>query len=159
MYAAGWEMFVEKPLIGWEARKIQPELARRVSDFRLPLYVFHNTYLEIAVKHGLLGLTLYVWMIIDLFRLGGRRQHFRAPPHGNFLDSDFRRIWPLFLMVYLINASFVSMSYQFVNGIVFTFAGMLAAQNWGGSSTFELSSLPSTKKPKWMEDQRLSRTS
>jgi hypothetical protein len=32
-------------------------------------------------------------------------------------------------VVYLVNASFVVMSYQFVNGLLFTIAGMLAAQN------------------------------
>jgi hypothetical protein len=31
--------------------------------------------------------------------------------------------------VYLFNSCFVVMNYQFVNGLVFTIAGMLAAQN------------------------------
>jgi hypothetical protein len=33
-------------------------------------------------------------------------------------------------MVYLVNATFVVMSYQFVNAILFTIAGMLASQNY-----------------------------
>jgi hypothetical protein len=33
------------------------------------------------------------------------------------------------LGVYLLNASFVVMNYQFVNGLLFTLAGLLAAQN------------------------------
>jgi O-antigen ligase len=129
MYVAGWQMFLDKPIAGWSANSIQPELARRIDDFHPPLFLFHNTYLEIAVKHGLLGLALYVWIVVDLFRLGGRRQNFRAPPAGNFLDFEFRKLWPLLLVVYLVNASFVVMSYQFVNGLLFTIAGMLAAQN------------------------------
>jgi hypothetical protein len=31
--------------------------------------------------------------------------------------------------VYLLNASFVVMNYQFVNGFIFTIAGLLVAQN------------------------------
>ena len=129
MYAAGWEMFLDKPLLGWSADSIQPELARRISDFHPPYFLFHNTYLEIAVKHGLLGLALYVWVIIDLFRLGARRRKFVPARDGNFLDAEFRSLWPVLVIVYLVNASFVVMSYQFVNGLLFTIAGILASQN------------------------------
>ena len=129
MYAAGWEMFLDKPLLGWSANSIQPELARRISDFHPPYFLFHNTYLEIAVKHGLLGLALYVWVFVDLFRLGGRRRRFMPSPDGSFLDAEFRRLWPVLVVVYLVNASFVVMSCQFVNALLFTIAGMLASQN------------------------------
>ncbi|MGH9513862.1 MAG: O-antigen ligase family protein [Terriglobales bacterium] len=129
MYAAGWQMFLDKPIEGWSANSIQPELRRRITDFHPPFFLFHNTYLEIAVRHGLLGLALYLWVIIDLFRVGGRRQSFRAANNGNFLDAGFRKVWPMFLAVYLFNASFVVMGYQFVNGLLFTIAGILAAQN------------------------------
>ena len=129
MYAAGLEMFLDKPIVGWSAGSIQPELARRISDFHPPYFLFHNTYLEIAVKHGLLGLALYVWVIVDLFRLGGRRRKFVPAADGSFLDTEFRRLWPVLVIVYLVNASFVVMSYQFVNGLLFTIAGMLASQN------------------------------
>jgi len=129
MYVAGWEMFLDKPVIGWSASRIQPELARRISDFHPPYFLFHNTYLEIEVKHGLLGLAMYVWVIVDLFRLGGRRRRFAPTPDGTFLDAEFRSLWPVLVVVYLVNASFVVMSYQFVNGLLFTIAGMLASQN------------------------------
>jgi O-antigen ligase len=134
MYLAGWEMFLDKPVIGWSAKRIQPELARRINDFHPPYFLFHNTYLEIAVKHGLLGLVLYVWVFVDLFRLGGRCHRFVPSRDGNFLDTEFRRLWPVLVIVYLVNASFVVMSYQFVNGLLFTIAGMLASQNRRASS-------------------------
>jgi len=133
MYTAGWEMFLDKPIVGWSANSIQPELAR-INDFHPPYFLFHNTYLEIAVKHGLLGLGLYVWLIVDLFRLGGRRRKFVPAADGNFLDTEFRRLWPALVIVYLFNASFVVMGYQFVNGLLFTIAGMLASQNRRASS-------------------------
>ncbi len=129
MYVAGWEMFLEKPIAGWSANSIQPELARRISDFHPPFFLFHNTYLEIVVRHGLLGLALYVWVIIDLFRLGRMPQRATPLAKGNFLDAEFRKIWPFLLAVYLFNASFVVMGYQFVNGLLFTIAGILASQN------------------------------
>jgi hypothetical protein len=38
-----------------------------------------------------------------------------------------RSVWPLLLSVYLVNGMFVVMNYLFVNGLLFTFAGILAA--------------------------------
>jgi hypothetical protein len=37
-------------------------------------------------------------------------------------------MWPVLLGVYWVNAAVVVMNYQFVNGLLFTMAGMLAAQ-------------------------------
>jgi hypothetical protein len=128
VYDAGWQMFLEKPLLGWSTTRIQPELASRISGFRVEAFFFHNAYLEIAVEHGLLGLGLYLWIVIDLLRIARRRP--RATPSG-FLDLQFRSLWPVMVMVYLVNASFVGMNYQFVNGFLFTLAGILAAQSRG----------------------------
>ncbi|MGH9540240.1 MAG: O-antigen ligase family protein [Terriglobales bacterium] len=129
MYRTGLEMFLEKPLTGWAGDDLQPELSRRVHDFRQKAFFFHNTYLEIAVQHGLLGLVLYLWVAIDLFRLGSRRRPHIASSDNSFLDEHFRSVWPILVGVYLLNGSFVVMNYQFVNGLLFTLAGILAAQN------------------------------
>ena len=129
VYHAGWEMFMEKPLAGWGAENMQPELAKRITDFHQEAFFFHNTYLEIAVEHGLLGLILYLWMVVALFRLGPKQHVSALSPYGSFLDGPFRTLWPLLLGVYLLNASFVVMNYQFANGLLFTIAGMLAEQN------------------------------
>ena len=37
-------------------------------------------------------------------------------------------MWPVLLGVYFVNAFVVVMNYQFVNGLLFVLAGMLAAQ-------------------------------
>ena len=129
MYQTGLEMFLEKPLTGWGLGDLQPELAKRVQDFHQAAFFFHNTYLEIAVQHGLLGLSLYLWIVVDLFRLGRKRAQHAASPEGTFLDDQFRSIWPILVAVYLFNGSFVVMNYQFVNGLLFSLAGILAAQN------------------------------
>ena len=127
MYDAGWQMFLEKPLFGWGPNQIQPELASRISDFHVETFILHNTYLEIAVEHGLVGLVLYIWLLTDLFRIGKVRA--LSAPRGVFPDSQFRSLWPLMILVFIINAFFVVMNYQFVSGLLFTVAGILAAQN------------------------------
>jgi len=127
VYEAGWGMFLNKPVLGWGEKTMQNELSRRISDFHGERYAFHNTYLEILVQYGAIGLVLYLWVLIDLFRVGRRRPG--TYPEGGFLDEDFRSLWPLILLVYLLNASFVVMNYQFVNGLLFSLAGMLNAQN------------------------------
>ena len=128
MYRAGWEMFLEKPLFGWHADDIQPELAKRVDGFHQEQFFFHNSYLEAAVNYGAVGLALYLWVLWDLFR-AGRKLKPATSNDGYFLDQKFRSLWPVLVGVYLFNASFVVMNYQFVNGLLFTLAGILAMQN------------------------------
>lgn len=129
VYRAGWDMFCSKPLLGWGAAQMQADLDKRISGFHQEEFFVHNTFLEIGVDYGLAGLALYAWLIADLIRLGVRS---RAPawlPGGTFLDRDFRLLWPILIAVYLLNACFVVMNYQFVNSVLFTLAGILAAQN------------------------------
>jgi O-antigen ligase len=128
MYSAGWEMFVEKPLLGWgSAHDIQAEVEKRVSNFHPEYYVFHNTFLELAVERGVLALGLYIWLMICLFRLG-RAGAISDEMDRAFSNPHFRKLWPLLLGVYLLNASAVVLNYQFVNAVLFTIAGILAAQ-------------------------------
>jgi O-antigen ligase len=130
IYQAGFEMFLQKPLAGWGAAEMQTELSKRISDFHQEQFFFHNTYLEIVVQYGLVGLVLYLWIVLDLFKLGRRLNRATTVTLDTFLDEEFRTtLWPLLLGVYLLNASFVVMNYQFVNGFLFTLAGLLAAQN------------------------------
>ena len=129
VYQAGWEMFLERPFSGWSERAMQAELANRITEFHDERYYFHNTYLEILVRYGLIGLGLYLWVVIDLFRIGRKRLRSNFSPDGALLDEQFRSVWPLMVLVYLVNATFVGMNYQFVNGFLFTLAGMLVAQN------------------------------
>jgi hypothetical protein len=62
----------------------------------------------------------------EMLRL--RRGRIPAAERHGFLDLHFHAMWPVLLGVYLVNASFVAMNYQFVNALLFTMAGMLAAQ-------------------------------
>ena len=130
MYSAGWQMFVEKPALGWgNDHDIQSEVEKRVSSFHPEYYVFHNTFLELAVERGVLGLGVYVWLMICLFRLA-KPTAISDEPDQAFANPHFRKLWPLLLMVYFFNASAVVMNYQFVNAVLFTIAGILAAQTY-----------------------------
>lgn len=125
-YQAGWTMVVERPLLGWGARQTQTELASRIDGFHSDVFVVHNTYFEIVLEHGLVGFLLYalIW-----WRLWSLRREARPIGGDGLLASLRGALWPLLLAVYLISASFVVMNYQFVNALIFTLAGILAAQN------------------------------
>ena len=126
VFAGGWQMFLEKPLTGWGVNQMPLELARHVSGYREKELYPHNTYLELLVEQGVFGLAQYAWLMWEIFRLG-RGPVPRAERSG-LLSQQFHAMWPVLLGVYWVNAVVVVMNYQFVNGLLFTMAGMLAAQ-------------------------------
>jgi putative inorganic carbon (hco3(-)) transporter len=126
VYAGGWQMFLEKPFTGWGVNQMPEELARHVSGYKERQLYPHNTYLEILVEHGIVGLALYAWLMWEIFRLGRGRVP-KAECEG-LLNQQFHAMWPVLLAIYWVNASVVVMNYQFVNGLLFAMAGMLAAQ-------------------------------
>jgi O-antigen ligase len=134
VYTGGWQMFLERPVSGWGVNQMPAELARHVSGYTQQVLYPHNTYLELLVEHGLIGLALYAWLMWEIWRLG-RGAIPRAERHG-FLDRQFHSLWPLLLAVYWVNAALVVMNYQFVNGLLFTMAGMLAAQRHRAAGKF-----------------------
>jgi putative inorganic carbon (HCO3(-)) transporter len=126
VYAGGWEMFFEHPVMGWGFHQMPAELPRFVSGYAEKILYPHNTYLELLVEHGVVGLALYLWLMWELWRLG--RGAIPGSESDGFLNRDFHRMWPIVLTIYWVNAALVVMSYQFVNALLFTMAGMLAAQ-------------------------------
>ncbi|HET7891634.1 MAG TPA: O-antigen ligase family protein [Candidatus Sulfotelmatobacter sp.] len=126
VYAGSWQMFLDRPILGWGFHEMPAELPRYVSEYKDKVLYPHNTYLEVLVELGLLGFTLYVWLMWELWRLG--RGAIPAEEKQGFLDAQFHRLWPIMLAVYWVNAGLVVMGYQFVNALLFTMAGMLAAQ-------------------------------
>ncbi len=130
VYAGGWEMFLERPWLGWGFHQMPAELPRHVSGYGEKVLYPHNTYLELLAEHGVAGFGLYLWLMWELWRLRGGKIPVREK--REFLNVGFHRLWPVLLLVYWINAAVVVMSYQFVNGLLFTIAGMLAAQRRRG---------------------------
>jgi putative inorganic carbon (hco3(-)) transporter len=126
VYAASWQMFLERPIVGWGFHQMPLELPRYVSGYAGTAIYPHNTYLELLVEQGALGFSLYVWLMWELWRL--RRGAIPPSERNGFLDRGLHSLWPIFLAVYWVNAALVVMTYQFVNALLFTIAGMLAAQ-------------------------------
>jgi len=126
VYTAGWQMFLERPLTGWGFHRMPAELPRYVGDCREKVLYPHNTYLEVLVEGGVAGLALYLWLMWELLRLG--RGAIPDCERRGFLDHEFHRLWPILLAVYWVNAAVVVMNYYFVNCLLFSLAGMLAAQ-------------------------------
>ena len=122
VYSGAWTMFRERPFTGWSARGMYTELARRMEGYRLRTYYVHNTYLALLVEFGVPGLLLYSILFLNLFRLSHR-----GVPGEPASIAALRRVWRVLLGVYLLNAFFVDMAYQFVIGLLFTVAGMLCA--------------------------------
>ena len=123
VYQAGWSMFRERPLTGWRAANMYTELGRRMEGYHLRIFYVHNTYLALLVEFGVPGLALYALLFFNLFRLARRARPLESP-----CIARLRKAWPLILCVYLINAFFVDMAYQFVIGLMFTAAGILCAR-------------------------------
>jgi len=122
VYNAGWEMFQERPLTGWTASGMYVELARRMEGYHLRTFYVHNTYLALLVEFGVPGFALYVVLFFNLLRLS-----WQGRPGESGAVASLRKVWPVLLSVYLLNAFFVDMAYQFVIGLMFTVAGMLCA--------------------------------
>lgn len=122
VYNAGWAMFQDRPFTGWPAGHMYAELARRMEGYHLRTFYVHNTYLALLVEFGVPGLALYGVLFFNLFRLA-----WHGPPGESGPVAALRKVWPILLSVYLFNAFFVDMAYQFVIGLVFTVAGMLCA--------------------------------
>lgn len=130
VYAGGWEMFLERPWLGWGFHQMPAELPRHVSGYSEKVLYPHNTYLELLAEHGVAGFGLYLWLMWELWKL--RRGKIPQAEERGFLNAGFHRLWPVLLLVYWVNAAVVVMSYQFVNGLLYTIAGMLAAQRRRG---------------------------
>jgi O-antigen ligase len=122
VYDAGWAMFQERPLTGWPASGMYAELARRMEGYHLRTFYVHNTYLALLVEFGVPGFALYVVLFLNLLRLS-----WKGRPGESVAVASLRKAWPIVLGVYLLNAFFVDMAYQFVIGLLFTVAGMLCA--------------------------------
>ncbi len=126
VYAGAWDMFLKRPLTGWGFNQMPHELPRHVPHTNEKALYPHNTFLELLAEHGVLGFALYLWLMSELWKLRSAPD----PPNeeAGFLNQNFHRLWPIILAVYWLNAAIVVMSYQFVNALIFTMAGMLAAQ-------------------------------
>jgi len=52
VYAASWQMFLDRPWTGWGFHRMPSELPRYVSGYKEKVFYPHNTYLELLAEHG-----------------------------------------------------------------------------------------------------------
>ena len=69
MPAAG-RCFWNDRLTGWGFHQMPAELPRYVSGYHEQVLYPHNTYLELLVEDGVLGLVFYLWLMWEMWRLG-----------------------------------------------------------------------------------------
>lgn len=127
VYRGAGAMFQERPLLGSGTNSSATQLRDHVQGYRLESAPVHNTYLEVALEHGLIGLALYVSSLVMLLRLG-RRLPKQSSPSSPFLTDEFLLIWRALVLVFFINSLFVIMNYQYINALLFSVAGMIRAQ-------------------------------
>jgi O-antigen ligase len=128
IYKAGWEMFLDKPCLGWGVNGMSLNIWRYVVGYTTKYdWASHNTYLEVLVDLGIVGIILYGLMFFCLFRLGGRLRQLKSANRVGLIDGRFVVIFRLILVVYLMNGMFVVMNYQFVNALLFMIAGIVWA--------------------------------
>jgi O-antigen ligase len=126
LYSASWELFAERPLLGWGINQAPTRIRERLVGWDgVETATPHNTYVEMVLEHGLVGLGLWVWIIARLLAIGRGLRAVAPPDRGRAaLDAGFFGVSRIVLVVYLINGTFVVMNYQFVNMLVFTVAGI-----------------------------------
>jgi O-antigen ligase len=79
LFPAAWQMFLEKPLLGWGPANNRYELVKYVPRAELPYRETHNVVLELLTENGLVGATPYL-MAMLLSVLAAWRA--RRGPHG-----------------------------------------------------------------------------
>lgn len=126
LYVAGFKMFTERPLLGWGINGTPSLLPGFLQDYEDNVYV-HNSYLEILIEHGIVGLILYILIFLHCFKIGGHIYRSTRRDQTVLIDAKFVLLWRIFLGVYLINGMFAVMNYQFINALIFTVAGIVSA--------------------------------
>jgi Lipid A core - O-antigen ligase and related enzymes len=66
-----WEMFFDRPLVGYGTNAVQTMFGRMLSNYTEAIYA-HNNYLELMADFGIIGTCLYYWKSIGMTFLGLR---------------------------------------------------------------------------------------
>ncbi len=123
-----WQMFLDRPILGFGFGQFFREKLPYLSDHGTPLqlelirdYIHHNTYLSLLTETGLVGLVLFLAILIGWARRGWRLAHSDNPAwvraHGVlFLGA---------LATYAVQMMFHEVSYTTLdNSLLFVLAGV-----------------------------------
>jgi O-antigen ligase len=125
LYTAGFEMFMEKPLLGWGINQTPFLITKYLTDYKDDVAI-HNTYFEILLEQGALGFLFYAGILLNLFFIGRRIRLFGNRGYLSIIDKDFVFLWRLILSVYIICGMTAVINYKFINVLLFTLAGIIA---------------------------------
>lgn len=118
LYRGAWDMFWDRPLLGWGFNRSPEVLPDYVENYKLRAFWAHNTMLEILLEQGLVGGAMYAWIVWGLWRLG----------RGEGAGGISARAWRWMVVVYVAQGMFVVLNYQFVNAWMFGMAGIVAKE-------------------------------
>ncbi len=124
LYSAGFEMFMDKPLLGWGINQVPFIMSKYLIDYKDAVWV-HNTYFEILLEQGVIGFLFYALIFIKLFSTGKWISLFGNRGNLTIIDEDFVFLWRLIIGVYLICGMTAIINYKFINVLFFTLAGII----------------------------------
>jgi O-antigen ligase len=125
-----WQMFLDRPILGFGFGQFYREKLPYLSDHSTPLqlelirdFIHHNTYLSLLTETGLIGLALYLAILIAWGRCGWRLTRGNNPTwvraHGVLLLGA--------LATYAVQMMFHEVSYTTLdNSLLFLLAGIAA---------------------------------
>jgi O-antigen ligase len=145
-----WEMFLDRPILGFGFgqffREKLPYLSDRTTPLELELirdFIHHNTYLSLLTETGLVGLSLYLMILFGFARRGWRLCRNGNPQwmcaHGTLLLGA--------LATYALQMMFHEVSYTAIdNSLLMLLAGMAVGLTAGSKGQSEARSQTSNRE-------------
>jgi O-antigen ligase len=115
LYPALWNMFLEKPVLGWGPVTNTYELAHRIGERERPHRAAHNIVLELLTATGLVGTVLFLmgaWLCLRGAWQARRREHGVLPLalFASLLIANMSGDWIASKLVWLV------LAYAFASG-------------------------------------------
>ena len=97
-----WQMFLDRPILGFGFGQFYREKLPYLSDHRTPLqlelirdFINHNTYLSLLTETGLVGLGLFMAILIGWARRGWQLTRGDNPAWTALTACSSSALWPL----------------------------------------------------------------
>jgi O-antigen ligase len=119
VWAAGLRMAAHRPLFGYGFGQFQSQVAKYQTSLNsVPDIIFadegtvaHNTFMEVLVEHGIIGLALYLAVVFNVVT--------RAKISSQTGWPSFGASWVIaFTLVYFVNAQFVA-AFEPTNNLIY----------------------------------------
>jgi O-antigen ligase len=134
LYGVAWRMFREKPFFGIGFNRYFSESPKYFQNLEgipyeaTPGTNLHDTYTKILVELGLVGLGLYLFILLSIFR-NSIKLYFRLPPEVFLGKGVVVAFWGM-SVVYLARYQFSDMTlFVFINSLFYLVAGIICGLN------------------------------